>query len=61
MQWPKPLSRMLKNTLRLSKSIQYSAEILHSRIPYSSALQSIDPLDSGTDRRSGYTIRALYF
>lgn len=33
MQWPKPLSRMLKNTL--SKSIQYSAEILHSRIPYS--------------------------
>ncbi|AUC07302.1 hypothetical protein BVG18_10650 [Acinetobacter lwoffii] len=59
MPWPKLLSRMLKNTL--SKSIQYSAEILHSRIPYSSALQSIDPLDSGTDRRSGYTIRALYF
>ena len=59
MPWPKPLSSVLKNTL--SKSIQYGTEILHSRIPYSSALQSIDPLDSGTDRRSGYTIRALYF
>ncbi len=59
MSWLKPLSSVWKNTL--SKSIQYGAEILHSRIPYSSALQSIDPLDSGTDRRSGYTIRALYF
>ncbi|WP_347460927.1 carotenoid oxygenase family protein [Acinetobacter sp. ANC 7454] len=33
MPWPKPLSSMLKNTL--SKSIQYGADILHSRIPYS--------------------------
>lgn len=33
MQLPKPLNSMLKNTL--NKSIQYGAEILHNRIPYS--------------------------
>nr|WP_262738076.1 carotenoid oxygenase family protein [Acinetobacter variabilis] len=33
MQLPKPLNNMLKNTL--NKSIQYGAEILHNRIPYS--------------------------
>lgn len=33
MSWLKPLSSVWKNTL--SKSIQYGAEILHSRIPYS--------------------------
>jgi len=33
MPWPKPLSSVLKNAL--SKSIQYGAEILHQRIPYS--------------------------
>ena len=42
MQWPKPLSRMLKNTL--SKSIQYSAEILHSRIPYSNDNPYLDSI-----------------